>query len=463
MNIIKHNNCKKKYTFKINGSKKKHSRTLKGGKAFTSGGFGCVFSPSLKCSNNNDNDNNNNNNKFISKLMTTKYADSEYELIMQFKPFIKKIKNYKKYFIMDDITLCKPKTFSENDLVDFNKKCKSIVKKGIDSSNINDKLNEVKILNVPNGGIPIDNYFEKFGFYENMIMLNKKLINLFKYGIIPMNKHHVYHSDIKSSNILIELENDKNVRLIDWGLAVKFDGKESEEFPDNWRNRPFQYNVPLSNVLFSDLFFKMYNEFTDGEHTKVTENDLSSFIKKYLKEWNKNRGEGHYEFINEIIYVVYHRTEYFKKNINFTPNPNDFISDLKYSESFTDKIIEDYLIKILLKFTQFKSNHDVTLRKYLNEVFVKIIDVWGFLMSYYCYLESFMYNYDKLTTNEFEAMNHLSKMYIEYLYEPRIEPISSKSFISDLNHFNTLLHKINTKINSSSGNISSAITPTYSY
>ena len=47
----------------------------KGGEAIASGGFGCVFSPTIKCKNKKRKTN------FISKLMTKKYALEEYKEI----------------------------------------------------------------------------------------------------------------------------------------------------------------------------------------------------------------------------------------------------------------------------------------------------------------------------------------------------------------------------------------------
>ena len=55
-----------------------------GGKLIASGGYGCVFSPSLKCENQDFINNNN-----ISKLMTTKHAQDEYIQINKYKNIIR--------------------------------------------------------------------------------------------------------------------------------------------------------------------------------------------------------------------------------------------------------------------------------------------------------------------------------------------------------------------------------------
>ena len=43
--------------------------SINGGKAIDSGGFGCIFLPSLRCENSSQ------NKSFISKLMLNKYSD----------------------------------------------------------------------------------------------------------------------------------------------------------------------------------------------------------------------------------------------------------------------------------------------------------------------------------------------------------------------------------------------------
>ena len=51
----------------------------KGGKVLASGGFGCVFSPQLKCKGKTL------KNKGISKLMKKEYAVNEYDEIQKYK------------------------------------------------------------------------------------------------------------------------------------------------------------------------------------------------------------------------------------------------------------------------------------------------------------------------------------------------------------------------------------------
>ena len=64
-----------------------------GGSAIASGGFGCVFNPSLKCENKKKDKNK------ISKLMIEKYAYKEYDEIKLLKLKLQSIKNYQDYFL----------------------------------------------------------------------------------------------------------------------------------------------------------------------------------------------------------------------------------------------------------------------------------------------------------------------------------------------------------------------------
>ena len=75
-----------------------------------------------------------------------------------------------------------------------------------------------------------------------------------------MNKR--YHSDIKDSNILIDNSGTSlKARLIDWGLSVEYISGSHEKFPKNWRNRPLQFNVPFSVIIFTDVFIKHQPKF----------------------------------------------------------------------------------------------------------------------------------------------------------------------------------------------------------
>ena len=106
-----------------------------------------------------------------------------------------------------------------------------------------------------------------------------------------MNKKGIYHSDIKDSNILIQVNNSNNnnkfvTRLIDWGLTTEYKPFKEYPFPSVWRNRPLQYNLPFSLILFTDEFLKKYTKYLeDGGEINYT--SLKPFIMDYIYFWLK--------------------------------------------------------------------------------------------------------------------------------------------------------------------------------
>jgi serine/threonine protein kinase len=173
----------------------------KGGKVIASGGYGCVFSPALKCEGSSKRADNS-----ITKLMTERHAKDEYDEINSIKEKLKDIPDYKDYFLVSDLTLCKPAQLEKADLKSFKKKCTALPKDKITKDNINDSLNKVLALTMPNGGIPVDDYIYDNGSFTKLLNTNNALIKLLQNGIIPMNEKNIYHCDIKDSNILISLD-----------------------------------------------------------------------------------------------------------------------------------------------------------------------------------------------------------------------------------------------------------------
>ena len=115
---------------------------MKAGKTIASGGFGCVFRPSLKCKLATEREPNK-----ISKLMTSRHALSEYNEVVTLKNILNKIPNYKNYFIIDGFTICEPDKLTLSDLDDF-KKCSALPKDSITSSNINQSLDKLLLVNI---------------------------------------------------------------------------------------------------------------------------------------------------------------------------------------------------------------------------------------------------------------------------------------------------------------------------
>lgn len=394
----------------------------KGGNILASGGFGCVFSPALKCKGNTRQ-----KKGILSKLMMNKYAKKEYEEITKIRKKVVDIPNYQDYFLVDNFTTCEPAPLTKADLSNYTRKCKALKKNGIQKNNINKQLDKLLILNMPNGGIPVDDYLQTNGSFYKLFHVNNRLIELLENAIVPMNNQHIYHCDIKDSNVLVQTSTEAHstsmkIRMIDWGLSTEYIPYENNPFPKPWRNRPLQFNVPFSIVLFTDDFVKKYTKYLE-EGGKVNESDLRPFLLDYLYYWFRKRGHGHYKFINEIMYILFGRE---LKNVD---------NEEKYKlieTEITMTYILNYLTDILLHYTKFREDGSLNLREYLDNVFINIVDIWGFVTIYIPILHIFNQNYNELTAHQMDIFELLKEIFIQYLYNPRIEPINLDNLLKDL-------------------------------
>jgi len=404
-----------------------NNNNTKGGKVIASGGFGCVFNPALKCKGTTKRENGK-----ISKLMTEKHATSEYEEINGIKEKLDTIQNYQDYFLLNNFTICKPAKLSASDLQEFTKKCTALPKSNIKKNNINDKLDKLMMINMPNGGIPVDDYLYENGSFKKIYLTHTSLVKLLKKGIVPMNEKNVYHADIKDSNVLVDDNSELKTRLIDWGLSTQYVPFENNPFPKTWRNRPFQFNVPFSVIIFSDSFVEKYTKFIkDGG--KPNEVELKPFVIDFINFWMKERGAGHYKFINEIMLELY-RNELSSVSQNDMP--------VVIETQITMNFIVNYIVNVLVYFTKFRKDGSLNLRHYFDNVFIKIVDIWGFISVYFPVIELLSNNYYLLNENELKIFDKLKLIFVNYLYSPRHEPINMNSLYSDLKDLGNLIYAI---------------------
>jgi len=403
----------------------KNTTTRKiGGSVLATGGFGCVFRPALLCK----------GKKFrklksVSKLMTTRHAEEEYQFIKNIRAKLSNIPRFSDHFLLDNIDICEPNPLTSGDLSNFDKKCRALTKDGIEAGNINESLHTLKLLNIPDGGIAIDDYIFNGGSFDKLLILNKKMIDLFTSGIIPMNKNHIYHSDIKDSNILIDTS--LKTRLIDWGLCTEYNPK-SQIFPDAWVNRPLQFNVPFSVILFTKLFKERYTEYLKRGGT-IDKKRLRQFVFSYLKEWIKIR-PGHYRVINDIMFMIFSRDLKMNQRLKWKA----------VEQRYTIPYIVNYLVEGLMHYTKVKPDGTFDPKPYLDNVYINIVDVWGFLSTYMSMIELFHNNYDILTPSEHVLFKNLKLLVLKYLYNPRSKPIDYNHLTDDLNEITKLLeHQTN--------------------
>ena len=371
-------------TRKYKQSRRRRKTHKQGGKVIGTGGYGCVFRPALRC-----NGSRKRASKTISKLMLNKYVKREYMEITKFLPILRKIPNYKNYFIIEGANICQPAQLTQQDLSNFDINCKVLRKRNINAKNINNNLDKISSINLQDGGVELGTYIYSGLSLDGMKDLNARMIQLLVHGILPMNKYHVYHSDIKEANIVVDV-GGKYVRLIDWGLSMYT--PSSKNIPDVLRDKPLQYNLPFSIILFNDTFKTMYSTFLKTS-THLDNNSIARFLKGYVEKWNKKRGKGHINTITSIW------------------------SGITGKQNIIETIIIPYLSAILLEYTQ---NGEFDTIGYFKNVFLKLLDLWGFIICYSAFLETGYKN---------EKINNLI---INYLYRKPTENINIDELVDDL-------------------------------
>ena len=361
-----------------------HTRRKQGGKVIGSGGYGCVFRPALRCKGTRKRA-----SKTISKLMLNKYVKREYMEITKYLPILRKIPNYKNYFIIEGANICQPAQLTQTDLINFDTKCKVLRKRDINAKNINNNLDKISSINLQDGGVELGTYIYSGLSLDGMKDLNARMIQLLVHGILPMNKYNVYHADIKEANIVVDVTG-KYVRLIDWGLSMYT--PSGKNIPDVLRDKPLQYNLPFSIILFNNTFKTMYSTFLKTS-THLDNNSIAGFLKGYVEKWNTKRGKGHIKTITSIWSGI-------------TGKPN-----------IQETIIIPYLSAVLLEYTR---DGEFDTIGYFKNVFLNLIDLWGFIISYSAFLENGYKN---------EKINNLV---MNYLYRNPTENINIDDLVDDL-------------------------------
>jgi hypothetical protein len=111
----------------------------------------------------------------------------------------------------------------------------------------------------------------------------------------------------------------------------------------------------------------------------------------------------------------------------------------KYIEkNFTIPYMINYIYTVLVYYTEVKKDGQVTFRKYLNDVFINIIDVFGWITCYYPILEIYYENYETLSTNEMKIYNIVCNIFIKYLYQPSVKIINIIDLTNELKSLNPL-------------------------
>ena len=423
----------------------------RGGKVIASGNSSCVFFPALQCADSSITEPN-----MVTKLMLHTTGEREYDKFIKIKTKLETIPNYRSFFLLD-ITKCKPSPFLPEDLENYEIECGALIKQGITKENINSNLDKLVALNIPYGGIQLDDFIYGVDTNNSASLtgasltsatsldissllkirdIHLNLVDLLRNGILEMNKRNVYHCDIKSSNILVsKTEETINLKIIDWGLSTEYNPASKikipfiANIPNVWRNRPLIFNMPFSNIIFADKFSMNYTRFIQNviliSTEKFVENisseegriDMGEQIKPFVKKFVEDgKNIGHYEFICQTMNLL------FEDQIQNDPEITESV------ETLTMEYIVDYIVDVLVHFTEFDGVF-LNFKLYLDRVFIRIVDIWGLVMSYYPILKILSQNPDS------KAFLQLQFIFVEYLYNPRNEPIDMDVFYEDLDNF----------------------------
>jgi hypothetical protein len=108
---------------------------------------------------------------------------------------------------------------------------------------------------------------------------------------------------------------------------------------------------------------------------------------------------------------------------------------------FTMPYIVNYITKILIKYSKFRSDGKINLREYIDNVFIQNIDVWGFINVYFPILELLHHNYNRLNNDEIEIFNILKGLFIN-LYVTSDKPIDKNKIIDELKKMEYMIYSV---------------------
>lgn len=393
----------------------KQTKKSKGGKSIASGGFGCVFLPALKCKNKT-------RTKGISKLSFLKQSEKEFDILEAIKYELSRIPNYKKYFLIDNISICTPDKLEITDKINLDR-CTFLGENGIYAENINKNLSKFKIINMPYGGKDLDNIISNKSIsFEKAKLL---LINLLLKAIIPMNKLNMFHLDIKSNNILF---NKDGIKIIDYGeMALS---NRIHFLPNILLNKSIQFNSPFSVILFNQFIINNINKLFAKSKIKKSS--------KYQTKFNIVQ-KSYLEFKNLFLFGRDHTylLEHFLLPAISKLLPDSLVKqvfnvrkeDLNANQIVMNMIIK-YCLTVIDKYYDFL-NYQFKYNEYFSEIYSKNVDVYGFIMCFMPYI---------LTTDLYSTnlRIQISQFIIKYCFSPQyaIEVIPINRLLRDLKKIN---------------------------
>lgn len=394
---------------------------MQGGAVLNSGTYGCILKPAVPCKGETSR-----NPDSVSKLMTAKDAAQEYSEILAIKKKIKTIPDSNMYYIINDIKKCQIGPVTTSDLDDFDTKCSAMTRRSYTKEDVQNprKNTNLRVLQLPDGGKDITSYFYNKPFSIDIFpKINRALIKLLKYGIVPLKEVGVIHQDIKGNNIVYSKDKDL-ARLIDWGLAEASAG--GDVVPHSVKKWPLLFNQPFSNVVLHTTVQRVYKlmieknaslrSVIDGYRGRNLIQYLTPYVSKIIrKQIFRNDvtiediigGMGHVSFIRSIL------RECMTTDWDLaTANPGNS------SFNTLANIISLHVSSALLHFSV-KDNAigEFDEKEYFNTVFKQNCDVFGLLS---CYVDIFMNKHAPRSLRQMIYYHILKPFYLneKYAYTP---------------------------------------------
>jgi len=423
---------------------KKIKSTYDGGAAFDKGGFGCIFKPALRCKTPDLSPQPN----YVSKLIENNRGKREYIYIYNIKKKLEHLPaNIKRYFLLDNITMCDPSALSDKDKVKIESVCQNIltdVRDGntnmpITSYTINNNLNKFKIINMPELSITLNDYIKNMVLTpENLIMLNNIIIEYLTVVIPSMYKNNIVHGDIKPENMMFNVSNNNTLVLIDWGLSYIADS-DKKNVPDALNTLSVQPMHPFSSFLFKKNVIEKYDVFLKDlkkEGVKITRDSLRVFaLSEYMNFMSIH--DRQISFFNSTFNNVY--SGEFAKYIS---NRQESYIDEMITYNMTIHYIVEYIIDILLAYTV---DYKLNLVKYFNEVYIMNIDSLS-LMSTYNYLIEKSQTSLKMSSTEHKIfVNKMMYILTENFFKNGNLPINLPKIVSEIKNLNQYLMSLGSK------------------
>lgn len=358
---------------------------MTGGIPIYPGGFSCVFKPQLKCKSKNKNKTKRKKDSVgISKLLFKQHAKLEMDNIYLFYNALKSIPKSHKYFLFTKSKLCLPAKISKRDLKGFDNMCSSFTSHEINESNINSNIDSLRLINMPNAGLSINEWLLNTRLTSaRIILFNKIMSELIVNAIVPMNKMGVIHNDIKEDNILISgSKTNPRPTIIDWGISGI--STSHNPIPEIIMNRYISISNPFSSIIFTSDFMMSYSVFLQTHNNPSSpsfQQELSSFA---LSQYLKFKDIGHYSYVERFFISAY---TFQKKIMDPNPNVDEEPYEAQIIEDTYHKYASAYITDVLLHFTEFDQQAGTgtgkfQYAKYFTQVYIFNCDIWGTMCCY---------------------------------------------------------------------------------